>query len=96
VVLLIKTRTLDLSGGGFSVYHKDAVPSGTLFETQFSLPGTPDEFHLHAKLVRCERREDAQRNRIHRLGLMFLDMAESTRSRIVRFVFGVQKSAVRQ
>jgi c-di-GMP-binding flagellar brake protein YcgR len=95
VVLLIKTRTLDLSGGGFAVYYKDAVPSGTVFETRFSLPGTPEEFHLHAKLVRCERREDAQRNRIHRLGLMFLDMPESTRSRIVRFVFGIQKSAVR-
>ena len=95
VVLLIKTRTLDLSGGGFAVYHKDAVPPGTIFETKFSLPGTPEEFHLHSKLVRCERREDEQRNRIHRLGLMFLDMPESTRSRIVRFVFGVQKSAVR-
>jgi len=47
-------------------------------------------------MVRCERREDAQRNRIHRLGLMFLDMPESNRSRIVRFVFGVQKSAVRR
>ena len=95
VVLLIKTRTLDLSGGGFAVYYKDAVPSGTVFETRFSLPGTPEEFHLHAKLVRCERREDAQRNRIHRFGLMFLEMPESTRSRIVRFVFGIQKSAVR-
>src|SRR4030095_4428343 len=44
VVLLIKTRTLDLSGGGFAVYHKDAVLSGTVFETKFSLPGTPEEF----------------------------------------------------
>jgi len=95
VVLLIKTRTLDLSGGGFAVYHKDAVPSGTVFETKFSLPGTPDEFRLRARLVRCERRQDEQRNHIHRLGLMFVDMPESTRSRIVRFVFGVQKSAVR-
>jgi len=95
VVLLIKTKTLDLSGGGFAVHYKDAVPSGTVFETKFSLPGTPEEFRVHAKLVRCERGEDAQRNRIHRLGLMFLDMPESTRSRIVRFVFGVQKSAVR-
>jgi len=59
------------------------------------LPGTPDEFHLRARLVRCERRQDEQRNHIHRLGLMFVDMPESTRSRIVRFVFGVQKSAVR-
>ena len=95
VVLLIKTRTLDLSGGGFAVHHKDAVPAGTIFETRFSLPGTPEEFHLRSKLVRCDRQEDAQRNRIYRLGLMFLDMPESTRSRIVRFVFGVQKSASR-
>jgi c-di-GMP-binding flagellar brake protein YcgR len=84
VVLLIKTRTLDISGGGFAVFHKDAVPQGTIFETRFSLPGTPED-----------RREDAERNRIYRLGLMFLDMPEGTRSRIVRFVFGVQKSAVR-
>jgi c-di-GMP-binding flagellar brake protein YcgR len=41
------------------------------------------------------RREDAQRNRIYRLGLMFLGMPESMRSRIVRFVFGIEKSAVR-
>jgi len=55
----------------------------------------PEEFRLRAKLVRCDRREDAHRNRIHRLGLMFLDMPESSRSRIVRFVFAAQKSAVR-
>ncbi len=95
VVLLIKTRTLDVSGGGFSLYYKDAVPSGTVFETRFSLPGIAEEFHLHAKLVRCQRRSDAQGNRIHRLGLIFLDMPESNRSRIIRFVFSVQKSAVR-
>ena len=68
VVLLIKTRTLDLSGGGFAVHHKDAVPAGTIFDTRFSLPGTPEEFHLHSKLVRCERHEDAQRNRILSFG----------------------------
>ena len=95
VVLLIKTQTLDISGGGFAVYYKDAVPAGTVFATKFSLPGTPEEFCLRVKLVRCDRREDAHRNRIHRLGLMFLDMPESLRVRIVRFVFAAQKSAVR-
>ncbi|MBM3803598.1 MAG: hypothetical protein FJW26_14955 [Acidimicrobiia bacterium] len=96
VVLLIKTRTLDVSGGGFSVYYKDPVALGTIFEARFALPGVPDEFRLRSKLVRCERRSDAQGNRIHRLGLMFLDMPERIRSRIVRFVFGVQKSALRR
>lgn len=96
VVLLIKARTVDMSGGGFSVYYKDAVALGTVFETRFSLPGIAEEFHIHSKLVRCERRSDAQGSRIHRLGLMFADMPESTRSRIVRFVFGIQKSAVRE
>ena len=96
VVLLIKGKTLDVSGGGFSVYYKDAVPTGTTFEAKFSLPGNSEELHLRVKLVRCERRSDAQGSRIHRLGLMFLDMPESTRSRIVRFVFGVQKSALRK
>jgi c-di-GMP-binding flagellar brake protein YcgR len=96
LVLLIKAKTSDLSGGGFAVYHKDAVPSGPVFDTRFSLPGIADEFHLRAKVARCERRVDAERNRIHRLGLMFLEMPESIRSKIVRFVFAVQKSARRQ
>jgi c-di-GMP-binding flagellar brake protein YcgR len=96
VVLLIKTRMLDLSGGGFGVHYKDAVQMGTVFEVRFSLPGTSEELHLHAKLVRCERKSDSQGSRIHRLGMAFMDMPESTRSRIVRFVFSVQQSGLRR
>ncbi len=96
VVLMIKAMTLDISGGGFAIYYRDTVPVGTIFEVKFKLPDNPDLFTTSAKLMRCMSGLDAQRNRINRLGLMFMNMPESMRSRVVRFVFGVQNSSVRR
>lgn len=96
VVLLIKATTLDISGGGFAVCYRDAVPVGMIFEVKFKLPDSSDLFTTSAKVVRCTSGLDAQRNKIHRLGLMFMKMPESSRSRIVRYVFGVQKLSIRR
>jgi c-di-GMP-binding flagellar brake protein YcgR len=90
---VIKANTIDLSGGGFSVHHQSPLPEGTVFETKLSLPGGPP-LKLLAKIVRNERRVDVHQNRIVRIGLMFLSIPESARSRIVRYVFEAQTSGI--
>jgi c-di-GMP-binding flagellar brake protein YcgR len=91
-ILVIKANTIDLSGGGFSIHHQSALPAGAVFETKLSLPGGPLE--LLAKVVRIERRVDVHQNRIVRIGLTFLSISESARSRIVRYVLEAQASGV--
>lgn len=91
-ILVIKANTIDLSGGGFSIHHQSALPAGAVFETKLSLHG--GSLELLAKVVRIERRVDVHQNRIVRIGLMFLSISESARSRIVRYVFEAQASGV--
>jgi c-di-GMP-binding flagellar brake protein YcgR len=92
-VTVIRANTIDLSGGGFSIHHQSPLPAGTVFETKLSLPGGPP-LKLLAKVVRHERRVDVHQNRIVRIGLMFLSIPESARSRIVRYVFEAQTSSI--
>jgi c-di-GMP-binding flagellar brake protein YcgR len=96
VVLLVKTDAVDFSAGGMGILYKEAIQPGTVLECRFRLAGQPDPFHLPARVVRCASSLDLQRNRVFRIGLMFLDMSESLRSRIVRYVFTVQNSMIRR
>jgi|SoiMethySBSTD1v2_1073268.scaffolds.fasta_scaffold1610989_1 c-di-GMP-binding flagellar brake protein YcgR len=95
VVLLIKGNTFDFSGGGLGLLHHQLVPLGSVLECRFSLPGNSEPFKIPVKVVRCAQELDAQRNRIFRVGLMFFGISERTRSRIIRYVFGIQNSVVR-
>ena len=93
-VLIIKTHTIDISGGGVAIQHKWPLPVGTVFEIRLSLPGA-SPLKLLAKVVRHEPRLDAYQTRLFRIGLMFLSIPEKARSRIIRYVLEVQSSAAR-
>jgi c-di-GMP-binding flagellar brake protein YcgR len=92
-VTVIRANTIDLSGGGFSIHHQSPLPADMVFETKLSLPGGPP-LKLLAKVVRHERRVDVHQNRIVRIGLMFVSIPESARSRIIRYVFEAQTSSI--
>jgi c-di-GMP-binding flagellar brake protein YcgR len=96
VVIHIKANVLDFSGGGFSLQHKEEIPLGTLLESRFSLPGINEPFKLAVKVVRCGAEPDIHGGHNYRLGVMFLDMHESIRSRMIRFVFGAQNTVIRR
>lgn len=95
-IIRIKTNTLDISAGGFAIRHKDPIPMGAIFETKLSLPGSSEPIKVTAKVVRCGAQLDIQKIRVHQLGMMFVSISESLRSRIVRYVFGIQNTAFRQ
>jgi c-di-GMP-binding flagellar brake protein YcgR len=93
-VLLIKTTTINISGGGFAFQHRKMIPLGTVFDVKLSLPSSPEPIPASARVVRVEAREDANKKRIFRMGVQFLAMPERVRSRIIRYVFESQKAAL--
>lgn len=91
-VLLINTSTINISGGGFAFHHRNLIPVGTVFDVKLSLPSLPEPIQASARVVRVEVREDVNKKRIFRMGVQFLAMPERVRSRIIRYVFEIQKA----
>lgn len=92
----IRAETETLSGGGFEIHHHAPVPAGTLFLVSLSLPG---ERHppvsLTARVVRCIPLEVAgDESPLFDIGFAFTKLSESARTRIVRFVFRVQRESI--
>ncbi|MEW5975220.1 MAG: PilZ domain-containing protein [Acidobacteriota bacterium] len=90
---LLRTNTIDISGGGFAFHDRQPISVGTEFEVQMSLPNL-SPLRVMARCVRCEPRSDAKGNRIYRMGMMFTTIPESLRSKIVRYVFEAQKKVL--
>ncbi len=93
-VLLIKTTTINISGGGFAFHFRNPIPMGTMFEVKLSLPNSLEPLEVSARVVRNEVKEDMNKRRIYRMGMQFVTMPERLRSRIIRFVFESQKAAL--
>jgi c-di-GMP-binding flagellar brake protein YcgR len=86
---IIRTVTINISGGGFAISHETFIPAGTVFDVNMALPDKKDPISIAAKVVRCaESGEEGQ----HLLGFSYLNISEKLRSRIVRFVFAAQIS----
>jgi c-di-GMP-binding flagellar brake protein YcgR len=86
---IIRTVTVNISGGGFAISHGAFIPAGTVFDVNIALPDKKDPISIAAKVVRCtESAEEGQ----HLLGFSYLNISEKLRSRIVRFVFAAQIS----
>jgi c-di-GMP-binding flagellar brake protein YcgR len=88
------TNTIDVSGSGMALQHKQTIPLGTLFEARLSIPGQPPPLNLLAMVVRSTTIRDAQQQKIHRLGWTFVSLAENLRSRLVRYVFEMQRKSM--
>lgn len=86
---MIRTVTINISGGGFAISHGTFIPVGTVFDVSMALPDKKDPISIAAKVVRCAE-SDAEGQ--HLLGFSYLNISEKMRSRIVRFVFAAQIS----
>lgn len=86
---VIRTVTVNISGGGFAILHETFVPVGTIFDVKMVLPDKEDPIPIVAKVVRCSESPGSNECQI---GFAFSQVSEKVRSRIVRFVFASQIS----
>ena len=90
---VIRTETVNISAGGFTIHHSAPVPRGTVFDVTLTLPGERRQpLALSAKLVRCTAVQDADSvSSLFDLGFSFVRISEAARARIIRFVFSAQR-----
>ncbi len=92
----IDTRTVTLSGGGFTIHNSDPLPVGKLFEVRMFLGDRRRALTMSARIVRCEMTASAPESEPFEVAFAFSRIAESTRTNIVRFAFRIQKEAAAQ
>jgi c-di-GMP-binding flagellar brake protein YcgR len=90
----IHTNTLDISGGGMAIQHRQVISTGTLYDVRLSIPGQPPPLKMLAKVVRSTMLRDAHNKKIYKYGLMFISITEGILSRLVKYVFDVQRKSM--
>ncbi|PKL74830.1 MAG: hypothetical protein CVV27_18520 [Candidatus Melainabacteria bacterium HGW-Melainabacteria-1] len=94
---VIRTRTTDLSGGGMMIVYDRDVPLYIDAQVQLTLPpesdsrGTVfDTLSLSAQICRSIACAEG-----FQIGLCFLNVAEKTQDRLVRFIFRHQREQIK-
>jgi c-di-GMP-binding flagellar brake protein YcgR len=90
----VRTFTYDISGSGVAIRHSDPLPPGTLLETKLTIPGELAAVKALSKVVNSDRISSSTDKVVFHIGMYFLSISESERSRIVRHVFRVQQTAL--
>ncbi len=88
--LCFKATTYDISGSGLSIRYKSSFPSGSLLEAKFALPGESTTIKVVCQVVHCTNLSAATEEALYHIGIRFLAINESNRTRIVRHVFKAQ------
>jgi c-di-GMP-binding flagellar brake protein YcgR len=89
---VIRTHTLTISAGGFTFKHNAGMTPGSPFDVSLLLPDDPKPLTLAAKVVRSDSLPSSEGGRFFEIGMAYLRLTESVRSRIVRYVFKSQAS----
>lgn len=84
----LKAYTLNLSGGGARISSNEKLDKGALLECRLEL--NEEEVILNGKVVRSQLVEDDPIVR-YEIGLSFIDIAESDRDSIIKFIFQEQR-----
>lgn len=88
----IKSETVTISAGGFAIQSGSRIEVGTLFEVNLTLPGEKGSLGMSARVVRCSTMGDQEAQPpLFEVGFAFTRIPQAARTRIVRFVFGVQR-----
>lgn len=85
---------LDISGGGCSVLVPVEFGRGQLLRVTMELP-EEGEVMLFGRVMRCSTRQTRKGTR-YSVGLDFGKMEESLRSRLIRYVFALQREMARK
>ena len=84
---LIKTQTLNVSGGGMEVVDKVGLPIGALVKIELRLPGDALPLPVTGRIVR--------RARVNTKGVQIERMLASDQQRLVKFIFTRQRLELR-
>jgi c-di-GMP-binding flagellar brake protein YcgR len=93
VMHIIPATTYDLSASGFSVLHEKKIPEDVVLESALSLPDSGPLIKVPCKVIYSEGR--AENAAQYRIGMQFLQLTETERARIVRFVYRTQLKCLR-
>lgn len=83
--LSIKAATFDLGAGGMSIRHSTRIPEGIPLEAKLELPDNGPLIKIPCQVVYTERIPSGKE--MYHMGIRFLALNESERSRIVRHVY---------
>jgi len=88
----LTTHSYEISGSGIAIRNRSSIPAGTLLECKLNLASEGARIKILCKVVHSSSvRGPAQENLYH-VGMFFLSIRESDRTRIVRHVFNVERS----
>jgi c-di-GMP-binding flagellar brake protein YcgR len=85
---VFRTKTLDLSAGGMAIQNAKPIPENTLLDVRIALPDDESAIRVTCRVVYCKHLIDTLMQ--YRIGMHFLELGESERARIVRFVYRTQ------
>jgi c-di-GMP-binding flagellar brake protein YcgR len=94
----IRTETVNISAGGFTIHHGTPIPRGTIFDVALALPGEHRQpLITGARVVRCTPLEAAESAPpSFDLGFSYLRLSEGDRARLIRFVFSAEREEQRE
>ncbi len=95
-MLSIKALTFDISGSGLSIRHKESVPAGTLLDCKLALPEDKAVIKILCKVAHSERISASNEEPMYHIGMFFLSIKDSDRTRVVRHVFKVEQANLTQ
>lgn len=78
---MVKTSTIDISGGGMKILASKNIPRGSYVIVNFSIP---EEIEMLCVVTRSEE-DKIYKN--HKIGLKFIGIDIKLRERIIRFIF---------
>jgi c-di-GMP-binding flagellar brake protein YcgR len=93
VMHIIRTTTYDLSASGFSVLHEKKIPEDAILDSALSLPDDGPLIKVPCRVIYSESR--AENAVQYRTGFLFLQLSETERARVVRFVYSTQLKCLR-
>ncbi len=88
----ISTRTVNLSGGGFAIWHSNVLPVGTIFDVKLKIPEGKEPLHVTAKVARSQPLNTPAGETVYEIGFAFVEITEIIRRPLLSYVIRLQQS----
>ena len=87
----ISVYTSDIGGGGICIIHEQILPIGMHVKSQFELKldGKLEKIVAGGEVVRCDHIDSIEGK--YKIGISFIDISETTRDKIIKYVFNEQR-----
>jgi c-di-GMP-binding flagellar brake protein YcgR len=92
--IFISTRTINLSGGGFAIYHPNALPTGTLLDVKLKIAEHGEPLNVTAKVARSKPLDAPIGEFTHEIGFAFVELTEVVRCQVMSHMIRLQQASV--